>query len=101
KVVDTLMAHPKVGKLLKKGQAEQSWFAKHATGIWIKSRPDFFNTDGVIIDVKTVGSCETDFLKRRVFDGGSYQQAPWYCDVAERVLGAPATDYFWICVEQK
>lgn len=100
--VQCVMDHPVAAQLLSEGQAERSWFAKDkTTGLYKKCRPDFFTTGRVIVDVKSVASCAPEFLQRRVFDGGWFQQAPWYCDVVERVDGAPANGYCWICVEQR
>ena len=101
--VDAVMAHPVASALLSEGQAEQSWFAKDAaTGLWLKARLDFWNTARrIIVDIKTVGSASPGFLQRRVYDGGWFMQAPWYCDVVERVERRPAAGYAWIIVEQK
>lgn len=100
--VQCVMDHPVAAALLAEGAAEKSWFARdEATGLYKKCRPDFFTSQRIIVDVKSVASCAPDFLQRRVYDGGWFQRAPWYCDVVERVDGAPAKGYCWICVEQK
>lgn len=100
--VQAVMDHHVAAELLREGDAEQSWFAKDkATGLYLKCRPDFFTKSRIIIDIKTVASASPEFLMRRVYDGGWFQQAPWYCDVVERVDRLPAEGYCWICVEQK
>lgn len=100
--VEAVHAHPIAAALLAAGQAEQSWFAKDKpTGLYLKARPDFFTADRIIVDLKTVASAAPEFLQRRVYDGGWFQQAPWYCDVVERVDGRPAKGYAWVVVEQK
>lgn len=100
--VAAVMAHPVAAHLLAKGRAEQSWFAKDKeTGLYRKARTDFYNAQRIIVDIKTVGSAAPDFLQRRVFEGGWFQQAPWHCDVVERVEGSPAAGYCWLIVEQK
>lgn len=102
RVVEALRAHPVAGPLLARGSVEQSYFARDlATGVWIKARPDLFTPDEALIDVKTVGSAHPDFIKRRIFDGGWYQQAPFHCDVVTRVLGHQPSDYLWVIVEQE
>lgn len=102
RVVEALRAHPIAGHFLAAGDVEQSWFARDAgTGIWKKARPDLFAPDETLVDVKTVGSAHPDFIKRRIFDGGWYQQAPWHCDVVRAVLGHEPADYLWIIVEQE
>lgn len=100
--VAAVRAHPVASALLAKGHAEQSWFAQDkATGLYRKARTDFFNAQRIIVDIKTVGSASPDFIQRRVYDGGWFQQAPWHCDVVERVEGQPAAGYCWVIVEQK
>lgn len=100
--VRAVMEHPIAGQLLSDGKAEQSYFAKdEKTGLYRKCRPDFYTSSRIIVDVKSVTSASPEFLQRRVYDGGWFQQAPWYCDVVERVESKPAQGYCWICVEQK
>lgn len=100
--VEAVRHHPVASHLLNEGKAEQSWFAKDAaTGLYLKCRTDFFTSTRIILDVKSVASAAPAFLQRRVYDGGWFQQAPWYCDVVERVDGKPAKGYAWIVVEQK
>lgn len=102
RAVEAVMAHPVASKMLVSGITEASWFAKdEATGLYRKARTDFFTSDRIIVDLKTVGSASPDFLRRRLFDGGWFQQAPWHCDVVERVEHAPARGYCWVVVEQK
>jgi hypothetical protein len=100
--VQAVLNHPVASQLLAKGKAEQSWFAKDpATGLYLKARSDFYTAGRIILDLKSVASASPDFLQRRVYDGGWFMQAPWYCDVVERVEGKPAAGYAWIVVEQK
>ena len=100
--VQAVRNHPVAAALLAEGEAEQSWFAKdRATGLYLKCRPDFFTRKRIIVDIKSVASAAPDFLQRRVYDGRWFQQAPWYCDVVERVDGKPAAGYCWLVVEQK
>lgn len=100
--VAAVKRHPVAAQLLAEGDAERSWFAKDkATGLYLKARPDFFTKGRVILDIKSVASAAPDFLQRRVYDGCWFMQAPWYCDVVERVDGRPAAGYAWIVVEQK
>lgn len=100
--VQAVQRHPLAAELLKEGKAEQSWFAKDkATGLYRKARPDFFNNQRILVDIKSVTSAHPEFLQRRVFDGGWFQQAPWHCHVAEEVQGEPVRGYCWLIVEQK
>lgn len=102
RIVDAVMSHPVAAALLRNGEAERSWFWKDPkTGLYKKCRPDFFTAARILIDIKTVGSAAPTFLKRRVQDGGWFMQAPWYCEVIERVDGKPAAGYCWIIAEQE
>lgn len=100
--VKAVLANPIAAKLLETGRSETSWFAKdRETSIYRKARPDHVTQDRIIVDIKSVGSAAPDFLRRRVYDGRWFQQAPWHADVVERVDGEPAKGYCWLIVEQK
>lgn len=102
RAADKLLLHPVMKSLLKEGDAEKSWFAKdRQTGIWVKARPDFVSASGVMVDIKTVGDCTEEFIQRRMYEGGWFQQAPWHAHVYERVKGQPIADYLWVCIEQE
>jgi hypothetical protein len=96
-----LMEHPDCGPLLTAGKVEHGFFARHESGIWTKARPDQFTPDEIIVDIKTVGSVQDEFIRRRIYDGHWYIQAPFHADVVARVLGHQPKDYLWLCVEQK
>ncbi len=101
RAADAVMRNPNYAALITAGVPEQVYIAKDArTGVWVKTRPDIVSAGERIVSIKTVASCAPDFLKRRVYDGGWFRQAPWECHVYERVMGAPAKDYIWLCVEQ-
>lgn len=101
RAADAVLAVTAYRALLEAGKAEQTYIAKDkGTGVWVKTRPDLVTADRRIVDIKSVTSCSPDFLKRRVYDGQWFRQAPWQCHVFERVMKAPAKDYLWICVEQ-
>lgn len=101
RAVEALRSDPDAGPLLASGNVEESWFARDkVTGLYFKARPDLFTPSEILIDVKTVGSAHPDFIERRIYEGGWYQQAPWHCDVVTRVLGHQPEDYLWVIVEQ-
>jgi hypothetical protein len=100
RVADKVLSHPRISKWLSAGIAEQSFFAKDPRGIYLKARPDFFTRDRIILDLKSVGSTSDKFIKNRITDGGWFMQAPWYCDVVERLEGELPEDYYWVCIEQ-
>ena len=100
---EAVFADPDAGPLFKKGGApERSLLAKiDALDIYAKARPDFITAGEIIIDVKTVGNVEEEFIKRRIWEGGWFHQAPWHAHTYERVYRQPAADYLWVCVEQE
>ncbi len=99
--VSAVRAHAEAALWLNSGTPEQCYFAKHELGVWVKARPDLVNANDIIIDIKSVGDANPDFIRRRIYDGSWYCQAPYHCDVFERATGRQPNDYLWICVEQK
>lgn len=100
-IADRVLNHKRLSILFATGAAEQSCFARdEAHGIWVKCRPDWFTVNRIVIDLKTVGSTGDRFLRNRITDGGWFMQAPWYCDVIERIDREPPEDFFWVCIEQ-
>ncbi len=68
--------HPLVVSGGLNGQVEISMFARcPKTGIWLKSRPDVFVTDGIYNDVKTSAELDDGFLTRQFEEMGYYLQA--------------------------
>ena len=99
---ERVLSHPVLSKVMKAGEAEKCFFAKDkATGIWVKARPDFISEDGVVVDVKGVGEASDEFIQRRIFDGGWFQQAAWHAHVIERVNGLGIKDYLWAIIEME
>lgn len=102
RVAEILLNHRQVSKWLAAGAAEQSCFARdEENGIWLKARPDFFTGDRVILDFKTVGSTSDKFIRNRITESGWFMQAPWYCDVVNRIDREPPQDFRWVCIEQE
>jgi PDDEXK-like domain of unknown function (DUF3799) len=99
--VDAIRSHPDAAPLLDGGIAEQCYFDKHPLGVWLKARPDLVNGAGIIVDLKSVGSAEPEFIRRRIFAGGWFMQSSFHCDVYTRATKREPLDYVWICVEQK
>lgn len=99
--VDAVRSHQGAAELLDSGIPEQCYFAKHQSGVYVKARPDLVNGAGIIVDIKSVGDANPEFIRRRIYDGSWYTQSVFHCDVYERVTGRQPADYLWICVEQK
>lgn len=62
-----------------------------ATGIWVLSRPDTINFDGVVTDYKRIapgaGSFNTYLVDRRIEAGGYDMQIALGCEAMERLTG--------------
>ena len=53
-VAEAVRKNPVADKLLKSGQAEQSYFwTDSETGVECKCRPDYLRSDGIVVDLKT------------------------------------------------
>lgn len=99
----TLFSHSLAGEVFKRsGIAERSMFCRDPeTGIWMKSRPDLLPQHRpFIVDYKTAANANPDDLEDIICDMGYHQQAAWYCDVYEHVMGHPA-ERFWFCAQEK
>lgn len=102
RVADATRSHPDAAPYLDGGDAELSLFAKDSElGIYVKARPDLISPRRAIVEVKSVASCSTEFLERRVYAGCWFIQSFWHCDVFARVFGDMPDEYVWICVEQE
>lgn len=104
-----LMAHalqmsPQVSRAFEHGKPEQSliWKDKE-TGVWLKSRPDWFPNDprqGFIADYKTAETIEPYALSNAVFRYGYHVQAAMQVDGAKELTGALPLGIAHVCQEK-
>lgn len=95
-----LEGHPETGNLLINGTAEASLIWRdRRTGVWCKSRPDWF-ADGIVANYKTSGRAVgpmRDFA-RHVADMGYVQRAAWEIE-GLRAIGVDIRRYLLVAQE--
>lgn len=111
---DAVMAHPAAHQLLTgcAGAAELSAYWKDPeTGALCRCRPDFWRTDGVLVDLKTTDDASPDGFAMSVQKFRYHVQASFYLDGCRQAIehggedlpikpGAP-TAFVFIAVEKK
>ncbi len=91
---DAVMAHPAASRLLNHpGHAEQSVYWTDAeTGELCRCRPDFWRTDGVIVDLKTTEDASPDGFRKSIAGWRYHVQAPFYMDGIAAAISQANTD---------
>jgi hypothetical protein len=99
-----IFAHPDAARLLtlEHGIAEKPMWAKDpVTGVLVKSKPDFHNTNlGALIDVKTTTDASYERFARDAFNLRYHVQDAFYTDVAAWA-GTPVRAFAFIAVEKE
>ena len=100
-VAEAVRKNPVADKLLKGGQAEQSYFwTDSETGIECKCRPDYLRSDGIVVDLKTTENASPEKFVKSSYDYRYYVQAWWYLHGLKQ-CGVDAHDFIFIAVEKK
>lgn len=82
-------AHPLAGPLFLSapGEAELSGYWRDtATGVLCRFRPDWWRSDGVLVDVKTTEDASPEAFSRSVLQYRYHVQAAWYLEGAARSI---------------
>lgn len=101
-MVRSLSAHPLVKAGILDGDVERSLiFKDHATGIWLKSRPDVIpGSSGDLVDLKTTSSVATEDLQRSIADFGYHMQAALAGAAMKATMGVDMTSFTFVWVEK-
>lgn len=101
-VRDAVHTHPVASRLLRRGAAEQSWFAVDPeTGEQIKCRTDWFDDGaGLIVDLKSTKDASPDGFGKSAANLRYHLQPPWYQDVFEAEFGAAPPWWVFLAVEK-
>jgi hypothetical protein len=103
-MADQIRKHPEASFLLRDGEAEQSAFWQHETGVWLRARFDWLpNKRGrgmMIPDYKTATSADPGKFAKSAADFGYHQQAAFYCDAA-KALGLSPDPVMLFVVQEK
>jgi len=104
-----LAEHPVASALFRpgSGRPEQSlfWMDK-PTGVWRRARldwlPEGISSEGrlIIPDYKTCAKADPESIQKAIHDHRYYQQAAWYSDAAQAVLGAGKVAFLFVFQEK-
>jgi hypothetical protein len=101
-MANSMKSHPIYEAIFVKSQnrcIENSIFWQH-NGIWIKSRPDFYNNE-IIVDIKTTKEESRDDFVKAVTKYGYHRQAALQIDGLERITKRRYKYYINFVVEKK
>jgi hypothetical protein len=104
KVAASVRKHPLVRVLMSEGDAEQSAYCRHETGVLLKARGDWWNgAHEVMLDLKSVGGWNTDAslygFARSAAEYGYVWSAGHYKTVYEGA-GRPFRHWFFLAAEK-
>lgn len=110
---DAVMAHPVAAALFTAvpGWAELSaYWRDPTTGVLCRCRPDWWRSDGIVVDLKTTTDASPEGFARSLIDWRYHVQAPFYLDGCRLALeqadgttmDVPAPSHFiFVAVENK
>lgn len=100
---DAVFADPVARLAFGGGAAERSMFWRDLEfGFWCKTRPDFLPAHRrYLVDVKTSATANPAAFAKTVVNFGYHQQAAWYLDGVEAVLGERPQRFAFIVVSKK
>lgn len=98
-----ILVHPLAPRLLTGGAAELSAFWEDkTTGVLCKCRPDYFKSNGVVVDIKTTSDASYDAFEKSIANFRYHVAAAWYLD-GMKIAGAEydPTHFVFLVVENK
>lgn len=101
-MAESLGRHPLVKAGILDGRVERSLIWKDAeTGVWLKARPDVIpNASGIVADLKTTVSVQTDALEKSLASYGYHVQAALVGMGLKATLGVQMEDFALVWVEK-
>jgi exodeoxyribonuclease VIII len=101
-IYDSVYKHKAANWLLKEGVAESSiFFTEPETGIQCKARPDFFNSDSFIVDVKTTVNASPSAFSWSALKYRYHVQAAFYMDAFYHKFGEYPAGFVFIAIEKE
>ena len=101
-MADVVSLHPAASKLLGKGVAERAGFwIDEETGELCKSKFDFVNDAGYVVDYKTTIDASIDEFSRSIAKFGYHRQQAIYKDGYTAIIGKPPKGFVFIAQEKK
>jgi hypothetical protein len=100
---DVLYADPIARHAFEGGRAEQTMIWRdRESGTWCRSRPDYLPPHArYLVDYKTSTSANPRQFEKALWDYGYFQQAAWYLDGAQHVLGARPERFAFVVQSKK
>ena len=101
-MAESLARHPLVKAGILDGRVERSPIWKdEETGVWLKARPDVIpNASGIVADLKTTVSVQTDALEKSLASYGYQVQAALVGMGLKATLGVQMEDFALVWVEK-
>jgi exodeoxyribonuclease VIII len=101
-IYDSVYRHKAANWLLKEGIAESSiFFTEPETNIQCKARPDFFNSDSFIVDVKTTVNASPNAFGWSALKYRYHVQAAFYMDAFYHAFGEYPAGFVFIAIEKE
>jgi exodeoxyribonuclease VIII len=101
-IAEAVHAHSLAKQMLASGLAERSHFwLDEYSGLTLKCRPDFYNDDGVIVDLKTCQDASPQAFAKSVANYQYHLQAALYMDGVEAQMGRAPGGFVFIAVESE
>jgi len=101
-IYDSVYKHKAANWLLKEGIAEASiFFTDPETGIDCKARPDFFNAENFIVDVKTTVNASPSAFGWSALKYRYHVQAAFYMDAFYHAFGDYPAGFVFVAIEKE
>lgn len=105
---DAVMAHPMAGKLFAAGSGEaelSAYWQDPETGLTCRCRPDWWRTDGVLVDLKTAEDASPEGFEKSILNYRYHVQAAFYLDGARAAVNTfppidPPDHFVFVVVEK-
>lgn len=98
RIGEAVRGHRAAAELLTEGEAELSFFSA-LEGVAVKCRPDWFRTDGIVVDLKTTQDASASGFAKSVASYRYHVQHALYADLLES-LGHRITAFVFVAVEK-
>lgn len=82
------------------GKVEHSLYFKDDDGVWLRSRPDFYN-DEFILDIKTSRSAKEKDFQRSIENYGYHRQAALAIDSTDKLTEIKGRRFIILAIENK
>jgi hypothetical protein len=100
-VLKSLANHPGAVRLMSDGYAEESFIWQDPeTGLWCKSRPDFYREGHLVVQLKSTEDAKWESFRKDIVNNGYHIGAAMEMDALTAVMGRPFDEYIIIAVER-